>query len=172
MANLTPTPVFSDVYQLETTDPGLGGPPNEATGAGMLNIPLLHLANRTEWLKSGLEGLTGNLIGAVLGPTGQIPILTGDPTDPVAYIRWGEGTVPITAASATSVAVTFAPAFAKACVFAFAVPSDGLVEGQGYSAIAMTYSKSPTGAVFSFDCNDPSLQITKSSPFTWLALGY
>lgn len=40
------------VYQLEQSDPVLGGAPNEATGAGMDNIPHLHLVKRTAWLRA------------------------------------------------------------------------------------------------------------------------
>lgn len=63
------------VYQIEESDPVLGGPPNESTGAGLTNIPALHLAKRTAYLKQVLDdagiGLTAapaiadfNLVGA------------------------------------------------------------------------------------------------------------
>lgn len=44
------------IYQLETTDPALGGAPNEATGSGMINLPALQLAKRTLFLKALIEG--------------------------------------------------------------------------------------------------------------------
>lgn len=47
--------VFPEVYQLATTDPGLGGPPDDATNAGTLNRPIRHLAQRTRWLKTRLD---------------------------------------------------------------------------------------------------------------------
>lgn len=45
MANITPTPEWSGVYQLETTDDVLAGPD------GLANAQAQHLANRTELLK-------------------------------------------------------------------------------------------------------------------------
>ncbi len=45
------------IYQLETTDPVVGGVPIEGTGAGMDNIPHLQLARRTRWLKAAFEAL-------------------------------------------------------------------------------------------------------------------
>ena len=58
MANLNPSAEWVPVYQLETTDPVVGGPPNEATGAGMDNIPHLQLAKRDEFLLAAINGLT------------------------------------------------------------------------------------------------------------------
>lgn len=53
------------VYQIEESDPVLGGPPNESTGAGMTNIPALHLAKRTAYLKQVLDDAG---IGATAAP--------------------------------------------------------------------------------------------------------
>jgi hypothetical protein len=58
MANLTETAAWDDVYQIETTDPVVGGAPNPGTGAGMSNIPHLQLLRRTKWLRDELEKLT------------------------------------------------------------------------------------------------------------------
>jgi len=46
MANLTPVSSFDNVYQLETSDPVLGG------AGGIANAQAQALANRTEWLKA------------------------------------------------------------------------------------------------------------------------
>lgn len=54
------------VYQIEETDPVLGGPPNESTGAGMTNIPALQLAKRTAFLKQVLDDAG---IGAAVAPS-------------------------------------------------------------------------------------------------------
>lgn len=68
MAGVTETPVWAnDVYLLETTDPVLGGAPNEATGDGLSNLPHQHLANRTSWLKAAVEA-----VQAQICPTGAI----------------------------------------------------------------------------------------------------
>lgn len=55
MANLQASPDWADgIYQLEVTDPVMGGTPNIATLAGIDNIPHLQLASRTQWLRAGL----------------------------------------------------------------------------------------------------------------------
>ncbi len=60
MANLTETPVYdTGVYQIETSDPVLGGP------TGVTNVPLKNLANRTAYLKSHVDNLES---GATVPP--------------------------------------------------------------------------------------------------------
>lgn len=55
MANLTETSTFpAGIYQLETTDPVLGGPPNLGQGLGMTNVPIQQLANRTRFLRDAV----------------------------------------------------------------------------------------------------------------------
>ena len=48
MANLTPTAILDDVYQLEITDPVLAGP------GGISNRQAQQLLNRTEWLREAV----------------------------------------------------------------------------------------------------------------------
>lgn len=43
------------IYQIETTDPVLGGPPNLDAGQGISNVQAQQLANRTAYLKALLE---------------------------------------------------------------------------------------------------------------------
>lgn len=63
MADLSESAVWgAGVYQIETTDPVLGGAPNPSTGAGMTNIPHQQLANRTAWLKGQVEALQTDLL--------------------------------------------------------------------------------------------------------------
>jgi hypothetical protein len=110
MANLTENPaVFeSGIYQIETTDPVLGGVPNVATGAGMSNIPHLQLANRTAFLKKVIDD-TG--LGAAAVPlvtlnsaaarlTGSYRFASGDANTPASGVA---GTVEVIAASASAV---------------------------------------------------------------------
>lgn len=60
MANLTETPTYdAGVYQIETSDPVLGGPD------GTTNVPLKNLANRTAYLKKHVDDLES---GATLPP--------------------------------------------------------------------------------------------------------
>lgn len=110
MANLTENPaVFeSGIYQIETTDPVLGGAPNVATGAGMSNIPHMQLANRTAFLKGVIDGaglgaaavplVTLNSAAARL--TGSYRFASGDANTPAAGVA---GTVEVIAASASAV---------------------------------------------------------------------
>lgn len=72
MANLPNTEEWVDVYQLEMTDPVLGGTPNESTGAGMDNIPHLHLAKRTSWLKARVDGLISKVVQATTTVAGIV----------------------------------------------------------------------------------------------------
>lgn len=58
MAGLTESPTWeAEIYQIETTDPVVGGPPNLAQGQGIANAPQQQLANRTAWLKAQIETL-------------------------------------------------------------------------------------------------------------------
>lgn len=73
MANLSETSTFdAGVYQLELTDPVIGGP------SGVSNAPLKNLANRTKYLKDHVDAL--ELSRAPL----DSPALTGTPTAPTA----------------------------------------------------------------------------------------
>jgi hypothetical protein len=47
----------SEIYQIETTDPVVGGPPDLAQGQGITNVPHKLLANRTAWLKAQVDSL-------------------------------------------------------------------------------------------------------------------
>lgn len=63
------------IYQLETTDPVVGGVPIEGTGAGMDNIPHLQLARRTRWLKAAVDVL--NAAWANFVPTSRLVSTAG-----------------------------------------------------------------------------------------------
>jgi hypothetical protein len=69
MADLSELSEFPEgIYQIETTDPVIGGVPNVGTGAGMSNIPHLLLANRTRWLKNAVDNIVGGLTNFVTRP--------------------------------------------------------------------------------------------------------
>lgn len=69
MADLVETSVFPEgVYQIETSDPVIGGVPNVGTGAGMSNIPHLLLANRTRFLKNAVDNIVAGLTNFVTRP--------------------------------------------------------------------------------------------------------
>lgn len=77
MANLTETDVYpAGIYQLEQTDPVLGGAPNEATGAGMDNIPHQQLAKRTKWLKTRVDQLLSTVVAATTAVAGIVQLST------------------------------------------------------------------------------------------------
>lgn len=61
MANVTESPIYeAGIYQLETTDPVLGGP------SGVANTQAKQLANRTSWLKQKVDLLGYSASGAQL----------------------------------------------------------------------------------------------------------
>lgn len=73
MANLPESSTFdAGVYQIETTDPVIGGP------SGVTNTPLKNLANRTKYLKDQVDSLATNK-----APLAS-PAFTGTPTVPTA----------------------------------------------------------------------------------------
>lgn len=77
MANLSETDEFPEgVYMFETTDVIVGGMPNEATGAGMDNIPHLQLAKRTRWLKGRVDGLLASVVAATTAVAGVVKLST------------------------------------------------------------------------------------------------
>lgn len=97
MATLTDVAEWvAGIYRIEQDDPVLGGEPNETTKAGLSNIPHLHLAKRTAWLRqalldAGISGENGKLVtslnsittagffqaaaGAAGSPDGTAPVL-------------------------------------------------------------------------------------------------
>ena len=85
MANLPEIPAFDEgIYQIEQADPVLGGAPNPATGAGLVNIPHQQLARRTRFLKEALDAIEAELQQfplAALAPR-QSPAFSGNPTAP------------------------------------------------------------------------------------------
>ena len=110
MANLTENPAIweTGIYQIEQTDPVLGGAPNVATGAGMSNIPHVQLTNRTAFLKKVIDD-TG--LGAAAVPlvtlnaaqariTGSYRFASGDANTPASGVA---GTLVVVAASASAV---------------------------------------------------------------------
>lgn len=73
MASLPESSTFdAGVYQLELTDPVIGGP------SGVSNTPLKNLANRTKYLKDHVDALESSR-----APLAS-PALTGTPTAPTA----------------------------------------------------------------------------------------
>ena len=63
------------IYQIEQTDPVVGGPPDLAKGQGITNVPARQLANRTAWLKGKLEALQKALTDLTNGAPGALNTL-------------------------------------------------------------------------------------------------
>ncbi|TLP67082.1 hypothetical protein FEE96_06970 [Parasedimentitalea maritima] len=58
------------IYQIEQTDPVLGGPPNLETGAGIANVQAQQLAERTVWLKAEIAAAVATVIATGTGLNG------------------------------------------------------------------------------------------------------
>ena len=78
---MTNLPEASDwvagIYQIEMTDPVLGGPPNLETGAGIANVQAQQLAERTAWLKEQIAAAVAFVITTGTGLSGGGAIGTG-----------------------------------------------------------------------------------------------
>lgn len=115
MADLEETSQWeAGIFQLETSTPVLGGPPDLAQNEGFDNAPHQQLANRTLWLKAQVEqkadasALAGkadlSAFANSLGANGYQKLPGG------LILQWGSiGTI------AGRVAVTFPIAFPMAC---------------------------------------------------------
>lgn len=77
------------IYQIEQTDPVLGGPPNLAAGAGIANVQAEQLAKRTAWLKQEITELLATQISTWNGITGG-GTLDGGLTLTADFADWGE----------------------------------------------------------------------------------
>lgn len=110
MANLNETPTFDEgVYQLELTDPVIGGP------NGISNQPLKNLANRTRYLKDALDALLAGApadlntlaeLAAALAIKAPIasPAFTGNPTAPTPSVGDSDTSIATTGFVAAAVA--------------------------------------------------------------------
>lgn len=68
MTNILETAAWAaGIRQIELTDAVLGGAPNEALGAGIVNIAPQQLANRTKWLRDYMQS-------AGLGMASTVPV--------------------------------------------------------------------------------------------------
>ncbi len=77
MANLTESQTYdAGVYQLETTDPVVGGPD------GISNAPLKNLANRTAYLKKHVDDIESGAFALPGYAKLNSPAFTGNPTAP------------------------------------------------------------------------------------------
>lgn len=105
MANLPESSTFdAGVYQLELTDPVVGGP------SGVSNAPLKNLANRTRYLKDRLDtvvGLVGSLNG-YFGTSASSYTLTANDIGKAVYLTGDVAqTLSLPAGSALPVGSTF-----------------------------------------------------------------
>ncbi|WIY23791.1 hypothetical protein [Parasedimentitalea psychrophila] len=68
---------IAGIYQIEQSDPVLGGPPNIETGAGIANVQAQQLAERTAWLKTQIAAAVATVISTGTGLSGGGAIDTG-----------------------------------------------------------------------------------------------
>jgi len=88
MANVTETATFdAGVYQLETTDPVVGG------ASGVSNTPHKNLANRTTYLKAHVDALEAAAVG--YAPIAS-PTFTGNPNAPTPVLGDNDTSIPTT----------------------------------------------------------------------------
>lgn len=75
MADLQETQTWTPgIYQIETNDPVVGGPPDLAQGEGISNVQAQQLASRTAWLKQQIADLAQDVAGIDFGPDIQAAI--------------------------------------------------------------------------------------------------
>jgi hypothetical protein len=165
MANLTEADIFpAGIYQIETNDPVVGGIPNEATGAGMSNIPHQQLAKRTNWLKARVETLLA-ANPSVLSANGWTRFQSG------LILQWGICTLPASGATTSAVMVTLPIAFPTAFLTAAGGATRGANTGSGgLPAVGII-----SGALTQFELSADLLLYTtfnQTVPCRWHAIGY
>ncbi|EYD71813.1 gp53-like domain-containing protein [Limimaricola hongkongensis] len=165
MANLPETGAWpAGIYQLETTDPVVGGPPDVGTGAGKSNIPLMQLAIRTFLNRQDInKALTTENSPRLLATSGHQQLGEGG-----LIFQWGRGSIYAADAPAGGTYLTFPKAFPTAC---FAViPVD-------YRAAAtQTQAQYVSGGVYTKD-GFRAIAVNRSgndsdTSLTYVALGY
>ncbi|MCA0905132.1 hypothetical protein LCM27_01830 [Ruegeria marisrubri] len=86
MANLPESNQWPNgIYQIEQTDPVLGGPPDLAQGQGISNVAAKQLADRTLWLKTKLDTLL-NGADPALDTLAELAAALGNDNDLAATI--------------------------------------------------------------------------------------
>lgn len=105
------------IYQLETTDPVLGGVPNEQTRAGLANLQAFQLWNGLRWFKAQWDALLPKLLTTDNSPrlmqqNGHFRLGAGGP-----MVQFGRGTF-----DAGVTAISFPTPFPTACLVV--VPGD------------------------------------------------
>lgn len=150
----------SGIYQLELTDPVLGGPPNEGTGDGMSNIPHKQLADRTAFLKAAVDSLLdGSAFAISVASPGYYTFPGG------LILQWGTGNTSVGGLAS----VTYPIAFPTG-VFAVSVTdvNDGATIANNHD-LAVGNVVAASMEVYSTEGDGSAVDTTG---FFWMALGH
>lgn len=154
------------VYQIEATDPVVGGLPDEDTGAGMSNIPHKQLADRTAWLKAMLDDLLGVALTTdnsprLLAQNGYFRLGAGG-----LMIQWGRADL-----AASVNLISFPTPFTTAC---FGVLASDMATGVDPAAAhAITVVNTITKTQFSAYARRPASNTEfGTTPIFFVALGH
>ena len=137
------------VYQLETTDPVLGGP------NGKSNLPLKNLANRTAYLKAQVDVLSANK-----APLAS-PALTGAPTAPTASAGTSTTQIATTEFVKTAVAAAISGGIVTSVAGKTGAVTLGVSDVSGAAPIASpTFTGTPSAPTQSNTDNSTKLATT------------
>lgn len=166
MANLPEAGTWpAGIYQLETTDPVVGGPPDVSTGAGKSNIPLMQLAIRTALLKGTADrAFTTDNSPKFLSKNGHAQLGENG-----VILQWGEGLIQSTDTGGTL--FTFSRSFPNACFVV--VPADYSQDVNGGTGHRISVLRNSIGknsfVAFAGEAGGSSLVTTY---FSYAAIGW
>lgn len=169
MANLSETPTYdAGVYQLETSDPLLGG------ADGVLNQAAKNLANRTAWLKQQIDPLAEDF-DIDLNENGYLTLPAGLGG---LTVQWGTYSVTPGAPAEVGIidwSVTLPAEFTTACLWALAGPGPATVgywDSLEHSVCVQTMSTTTLAGKAQRFYGSPSTSPPDTLTIHWLAIGY
>lgn len=121
------------------------------------------------WRTAPVDGAPGASADIVVDATS---VIVGDGTDRMRFLT-GTGSASASGGRTTSVAITFASAFAAAPVFVGIMPTISVITGVGYAPVPSATNITTTGFTANFDVNADQSGANISVPvtFQWVAIG-